>query len=382
MDDGASQRTYTDADIDAWVADRLIDAGQATAIRAHADRREHSSSAITSLSAEFPARQDPGIPGTASDREGTGIPRSTKGAGEHLQQIAYYIGGFTILFAFTIYVGLEWEELTKATRVAIATGTAVGLAGVGIALRRGGAPTGGNVLIFVATGLTPLVTYSLLDALGLWRGGDDANDYASFYERIDAAWLILELASIAVAVTVVGRIRFPLLTLLIAFWVYFLSLDLAEAIWADGPTDEQRSLLVAVVGLAMVVLGIDLQRRGLARYTYWFYLFGLVGVQGGFGAYALMNDSNLWAGIGFLGLSLGWIVVCAWLAEVLFLVAGAAGVYAYATYLAFEIFDGALAFIFVLAAVGLFIVLSTFAYARVIGPWLGRTFRGGDPAVA
>ncbi|HEX5481800.1 MAG TPA: hypothetical protein VFZ08_04155, partial [Terriglobia bacterium] len=63
-----------------------------------------------------------------------------------------------------------------------------------------------------------------------------------FYRTIDANWLILEVACIAVALVAVWRTAFPLLTLLIAFWGWYLSMDVVKAVtghddFAWGPVE-------------------------------------------------------------------------------------------------------------------------------------------------
>ncbi|MDQ3168104.1 MAG: hypothetical protein M3P94_05590 [Chloroflexota bacterium] len=376
MDDPTWQRTNSNADLDEWVAEGLIGPAQAASIRSRTDRRDHLRDPVAFV-----------IPGAGGELHGT-LPGDTPAAGtksspgERLQQIAYYIGGFTILFAFTIFVGLGWEDLADPTRLTIVVVTMATLTAIGIALRRAGALTGGNVLVFGATGLTPLLTFEILKVTGLWDGGEDAETYRSFFRRVDESWLILEIVSIAVAIIVVGWIRFPLVTLLIAFWSYYLSLDVAEAFWADGPTGEQRSLVFAGVGLLMIIVGTDLHRRDLRPYAFWFWLFGLIGAQGGVGAFALQNDRDIWAGLGFLTLSMAWIVMSVWLSSTSFLVFGALGCYAYVSYLAFDIFDGALGFVVTLGAVGLFIILTTFSYQRFLGPWLRRAVRPHRSAAA
>ncbi|MDP9355353.1 MAG: DUF2157 domain-containing protein, partial [Chloroflexota bacterium] len=75
-------------------------------------------------------------------------------------------------------------------------------------------------------------------------------------------------------------------------------------------------------------------------------------------------------------LFLAFVVLSVRLQERTFLVFGALGCYAYASYLAFEVFDGALGFVFALAAIGLTVVLSAVAYQRFVRQaleeWLGR----------
>ncbi|MDP9364153.1 MAG: hypothetical protein M3Q10_08000 [Chloroflexota bacterium] len=354
------------ADVEGWATRGLIGTDQLEAIRAAVGAQSMTAS-TPAVAVEADARR------VSAARE--------QEAGFNLVTIAYYFGGFAILLAYTFFVGLQWEALGRVGQAVVAFGTVGGLWGAGALLRRSGYPQGGNLLIFAGTGIVPLAAYTALRLLGIWPDEDDVDAYQEFYRTVDAAWIYLDVASIAVTLLVLRWIRFPLLTLLLAFWGWYLSMDLAE--WATGRDGwdwgTTEWLVGGAVGLAQLGLGVGLQRRrGRQDFSRWFYLFGHLAVLGNASALAL--DAGVALGLLFLVLYLGFVVVSVWLRARVFLVFGALGCYAYACYLAFEVFEGALGFVFGLAAVGLLIVLSAVAYQRYVRAWLERRLAPLRPA--
>lgn len=291
--------------------------------------------------------------------------------GFNATSVAYYFGGFMILLAYTFFMGLQWENLGRGGQLAVALVSVAGLWAIGDRLRRAGYRLGGNVLIFAGTGVFPLVVYAALRLLNLWPDDADADPYRDFHRRISGTWLLLEGVSILVTLAVLWVVRFPLLTLLLAFWGWYLSMDLVAFIaneerWAWDTTEW---LVGGAVGLAMLVLGVWLRRqRGDQEYSRWFYLFGHVALLGN--AVALALDEGVALGLLFLLLYVGVVAASVWLQSRMFLVFGALGCYASASYLAFDVFAGALGFVFSLAAIGLLVVLSTVAYQRYLHRWL------------
>jgi hypothetical protein len=349
---------FTWADLEHWTGLGLLRPEQLTAIRAH-------------LTEEQAAR-------VAAAPAATG---QTPRAGLNLVTVAYYFGAFIILLAGTIFVGLQWEALGRPGQFAASWGAVGGLWLLGAWLRRGEHDLGGNLLIFAGTGVVPLGVYTLLRILNLWPDAADAASYQAFYRTIDAAWLILEVASIVITLVVIWFARFPHLTLLLAFWVWYISMDLTELVtghenFSWGPTEWTVG---ALVGAAMLALGVWLQRRlGGQDWSRWFYLFGHIAVLGNLAALALGDDAL--PGVLFLAVYVGFVVASVWLQARIFLVFGALGVYAYIAKLAFDVFDRSLGFTLALAVIGLLIVLATVAYERYAQPWLARrivTFNQG-----
>jgi hypothetical protein len=329
------------ADVGVWCEHGLIAPAQANAIRRYV--AEHGSVAATTPAG--PERRH----------------------GFNLVSIAYYFGAFMILLAYTIFVGLQWEELGGATRAALSGGTLLALLGIGTAMRRVGYRTAGDLLIFAGVGIVPLLVHTLMLASGLWP---DTPAYRDFYRLVLPLWIVIEVAGIAAALVAVRLTRFPLHTLLVAFWCWFLSMDLLR--WMAG-TDtwewgEGEQLLGVLIGGAMLVVGVLLQRLARRDYSLWLYLFGHIIVLTHLGALTLHKEGVL--GLVFAAVYLGFVIASVWLQRRVFLVFGALGFYSYACYLAFEIFEGALGFTFGLGAVGLLVVLSAIGYQRVLAPAL------------
>lgn len=138
-------------------------------------------------------------------------------SGLNLVTIAYYFGSVLILLAYTFFVGLAWEDLGAGSQAAIALGTIGGLWAIGGTLRRFGYAIAGSLLIFAGTGIVPLGIYTLQKLVGLWPDGSNTDAYREFYREVAPAWVTLEVTSILVTLAVLWRVRFPLLTLLIAF---------------------------------------------------------------------------------------------------------------------------------------------------------------------
>jgi hypothetical protein len=213
--------------------------------------------------------------------------------------------------------------------------------------------------------------------LNLWPDASGAETYQAFYRTIDGAWIILEIASILITLVVLWLTRFPLLTLLLAFWVWYLSMDLTEVLtghddFAWGPAEWWVG---AAVGLISIGIGVWQQyRHGGQEWSRWFYLFGHIALLGNLAALTLGSDTV--PGVLFLAVYVGCLVASVWLQARIFLVFGALGCYAYVAKLAFDVFAGSLGFTFALAAIGLAIVLVTVAYQRYAQPWLADRFGG------
>ena len=350
MTHASSDLRLTWADLEEWTGLGILRPEQLTAIRAHLAKERD------------PRPEADPVPAPASRERQDGL---------NLVTVAYYFGAFIILLAGTIFVGLQWEDLGRPGQFVAAWGAVAGLWILGAWLRRAGHWLGGNLLIFAGTGVAPLGIYTLLRVVNLWPDSVDAGTYQAFYRTIDAAWLLLEIASIAITLAVIWVTRFPLLTLLLAFWGWYLSIDLTELVnghddFAWGPAEWTVG---ALVGIAMLVLGVWLQRRhGGQEWSVWFYLFGHVTLLGNLSALALGNDTL--PGVLFLAVYVGFVIASVWLQARVFLVFGAIGCYAYIAKLAFDVFDRSLGFTVVLALIGLMIVLVTVGYERYARPWL------------
>ena len=349
-----SDTHFTWADLEQWSRAGLLHPGQLQAIHAHVE----------------------GTPETRPEPEPAAARREHP-AGLNLVTVAYYFGAFIILLAGTIFIGLQWETLGRPGQLIASCGAVAGLWALGGYLRRQGYRRGGDLLIFAGTGVAPLAVYTVLRMLSLWPNSADAASYQAFYRTIDANWLMLETASIAITLAVIWFTRFPLLTLLLGFWGWYLSMDITELLtghddFAWGPAEWWVG---TAVGLAMLGIGVWQQRRlGGQAWSRWFYLFGHVTLFCNLAALAL--DDGAMPGLLFLAVYVGSVVASVRLQSRVFLVFGALGIYAYIAKLAFDVFDRSLGFSLALAVIGLLIVLATVGYQRYAEPWLARRLTG------
>ena len=240
--------------------------------------------------------------------------------------IAYYFGAFIILLAYTFFVGLQWENLGRGGLAVAAwagsrfwligrsSGTEATARGQSADLRGDGSDAARR--LHRAAARRPLA------GLGRGRGlprllpddrrhlGDPGGD---LHRRRPGRRLVT---------------RFPLLTLLIGFWGWYLSMDLTEAVtghddFAWGPAEWCAGR----------------QRAGDAGDRLWLQR----GATGGTGASgstssatspysapgALALDDGPALGLLFLAIYLGGVVASVWLQSRVFLVFGALGCYSY-----------------------------------------------------
>ena len=247
-----------------------------------------------------------------------------------LLTIAYYFGGFMILLGYSLFVGLQWEDLGEASQLAIAAASIAVLWAIGTGLLRSRITLAGDLLIFAGTGLIPLLVYTIENVVGVWPE-ERATPYAGFYREVLPAWIVMELTAMAVATAVLWRVRFPLLTLLIAFWGWLFAMDLAAWVARDGERDWSTSREKAVslaVGLTMVATAIVLQRRATKDYSFWLYLSGFVTALGSFMALAFPQHGLLAFAV-YPAFSILVIVGSDWLERRLVLLFGLLG---YATF--------------------------------------------------
>ena len=236
-------------------------------------------------------------------------------------------------------------------------------ASIGVWLRGKGFIVGGGLLITVAVCLVPLLTYTIEDMLGLWPA-DHPGSYKNYYPWINGSWIVMELATIVAALIALRYVRFAFLTAPIAFSFWFLSMDLAALVFRNAEISwETRQWVSVVVGLCTLLIGYGLDRLfhkvGEPRsedFAFWCYLFGMFAFWGGLTS--MDNGSELTRFV-YLLLNIGFIGLALKTRRVTFLVFGALGVHLYLGHLAYTIFKDSFFFPFVIALLGLSLILVT-----------------------
>lgn len=300
------------------------------------------------------------------NRSGSAEPKASvveRRKGLNIVTVAYYFGAMLMIVACAWFLGDKWERLGSPGILGTVIVYIMIAAGLGWWLRGKGYVVGGGLLITVAVCLVPLLTYSIEDILGLWPS-ERPGRYEDYYPWINGSWIVMELATIAAAGVALRFIRFGFLTAPIAFSFWFLSMDLAALIFKNADLSwETRQWTSVVVGMCTLLVGYGLERYlhkpGEPRsedFAFWCYLFGMLAFWGGLTS---MNSGSEIKQALYALLNVGFIWLAVKLRRSTFLVFGALGVHLYLGHLAYQVFQDSFFFPFVLALLGLSLILLT-----------------------
>jgi hypothetical protein len=299
----------------------------------------------------------------ASDSAAGLTPPTEQRKGLNLVTVAYYSGAMLMITACAWFLGDKWNALGSRGVFIVTLLYGLIAARVGWWLRTKGYMVGGGLLITVAVCLVPLLTYTIEDMLHLWPGNGPA-DYKDYYPWINGSWIVMELATILVAGLALRWVRFSFLTAPMAFSFWFLSMDIAALILREPSLNfEARKWVSVIVGLVTILVGYGLDRTikrsksdWTEDYAFWCYLFGLMAFWGGLTS---MDSGSELKRVVYLLLNVGLIGIAVRLRRSTFLVFGAIGVHIYLGHLAYEVFKDSFFFPFVLALLGLSLILVT-----------------------
>jgi len=266
------------------------------------------------------------------------------------------------------FLGDKWNSLGSPGILATVILYMMIAGSLGWWLRNKGYIVGGGLLITVTACLVPLLTYAIEDITGLWPS-KYPGAYDGYYVWINGSWIVVELATIVVAAVALRIVRFGFLTAPIAFSFWFLSMDLASLITKNANLSwETEEWLSVGVGLCTLLVGYGLDRSlhkpGEPRsedFAFWCYLFGMMAFWGGLTS---MNGRSEWMRLWYALLNVAFIGLAVKLRRATFLVFGALGVFVYLGHLAYEVFKDSFFLPFVLALLGLSLILATVWFQR------------------
>lgn len=277
-------------------------------------------------------------------------------AGAH---VLYYLGGFTALGAMTLFMTLGWQSLGHVGRLAMVAGYLLGALALTEWLLRRDLRIPAGILATLAVAMVPLGVYALQDLLGYWPSNPTDNlAYRDYHARVDARWLLMEVATLAGAAAALWRYRLPFLVLPLAVTLWYVSLDLTPLIYGQQVTllSSEGAWVSGVFGVAMVLLAVavDLRSRPGRDYAFWLYLYGVLSYWSGLAS--LLWDSSEGEKFAYLCANLVLIFIGAALGRRVFAVFGGLGVAGYLGYLSFRLFPDSLIFTFALTAIGLLVI--------------------------
>jgi len=302
--------------------------------------------------------------------------------------LLWYAGALIVLTAMGMFsttaFGLWGDKALLTTALIYAVLFAV----AGRHLWRRDLRTPGGLLVTCAVGMAPLAIFVLQDMFG-YNPVDDRNSYRDFYVWIKSSWLPMELGTIAAALIALLAFPFPFLVMIIAFCLWFMSMDLTP--WLMGVeqfTWEQRATVSMYFGLAILAVAwlVDLRRWRSGDFAFWLHLFGVMAFWGGLTA---QHSGDEFGKAVYCAINVGLVFLSLFLMRRVYAVFGAVGVTMYLGHLAWDVFKDSILFPFALSGVGVLLIafgLLFHKYGNAVGGALGELMpthlRGMRPAHA
>ena len=300
--------------------------------------------------------------------------------------ITYYLGALTVMFAFGWFLVDRWEALGPGGILAVTTVYAALFVVAGEYLRRQGFRVAGGLLTGVAVGMTPLIVWAAQDVMGLWppgaRGGmrepfDGPFDHLT---RSDAGnWIVIEAATIVVALVAFRRLRFAFLLAPAAIAFLFLPRHVVELMLGAPLGRFSEAWIMAATGVGLLTIAYAIDRHDVSRTdtAYWPYLVGVVVT-----AFAIAELWDRYPGVRHLLPVLALLVITASLTlrRAIFLAFGGVMLYAYLAWLAFDLFRSSAMFPIILATLGVAIIIGAVWIQRAYPRMVARVNAGlADP---
>ena len=304
----------------------------------------------------------------------TPLPTAGTGPKFGFVNVLYYLGGMVAISAMSLFMTLGFESMGAVGLLAIGVAYLVACLKVADHFKARGLPVPAGILATLAVVLVPLVVWCVQSLLGLWPPGANGN-FSDYHVFINWRWTTLEFATLAAGVVMLWRYRLPFMVMPIAVTVWYMSMDVANALMQNSGFDWKFTRDVSVVfGMATIALAmwVDVRSRKSATpewrqdFAFWLYLFGAIMFWGGLS----LRDSDSELGkFLYALLNLALILGGAAIGRRVFTVFGALGVAAYLGYLSHRVFQNSMMFPFVLTLIGLGVV------------WLGVWWQRNETAI-
>ncbi len=277
--------------------------------------------------------------------------------------VLYYLGALMILSAFGWFLGRQWDSLGPWGIFAVSSLYAGLFLFLGRFLRDENFPTASGLLYTCAVGMVPLMTYALQAGCGVWPKGVPPGGYNGYYLWINGSWIIIEMATVAVGLFALRKVKFSFLVMPMAIALWFFSMDIAEIILSTNHlTWESRSWVSVATGALYLIVGRVVEKHSDGvDYAFWVYFAGLLAFWGGLTSLPSHGEFSRFI---YLLINLGLLATSLRLGRKTFAVFGGMGIWAYIGHLAYTVFKDSAAFPLVLALVGLMVILSAVLFQK------------------
>ncbi|MCC6317054.1 MAG: hypothetical protein IT361_05110 [Gemmatimonadaceae bacterium] len=297
--------------------------------------------------------------------------------------VAYSLGALLVMFAAGWFLAKQWDALGGAGVLAVALLYAALLTVGGVWAARHGFVLGARVAWMLAVSLTPLVAWSLLDLTGEWPARPAEDALWRYTPYISTRFLVLDLATVLVALVVWRRRRFPELMLPLAIALWWTFFHLARVLEVGAASDGYQNWIVMTAALTLLAIADGIERwqrrTGARREGDFAEPMWYCGVAAFSIAYMILwSDANGWKHL-MPVVAAGLLLLSIVSGRKFISIVGMLGVFGYLAWLASEVFEDSALFPLVLAALGIAMVFATVWLQRRIPAFiarLGGTHRG------
>ena len=292
-----------------------------------------------------------------------------------LAHVLWYAGALIVIGAMGMFSTLAFNAMGGWALSATALAYAVVFTAAGHYLwHHKNLRVPGGLLIVIAVSMAPLAVYGIQDALGLWGQFGRPGTAHDFYIWIKGGWIFMEFAAIAAAVIALWRYPFPFLVMIIAFALWFMSMDLTP--WFFGRAEfifGEKSIVSLWFGLAVLVVAylVDRRERG-GDFAFWLHLFGMIAFWGGLTS---TGGGGEMGKLVYALINVGLLLMSVLLGRRVYAVFGTLGIAMYLGHLSYEVFKDSLMFPFALSLIGIAIIALGLLYHRnqaALAAWVER----------
>jgi hypothetical protein len=298
--------------------------------------------------------------------------------------VLWYAGALIVMAAMGIFSTTAFMAMGGGALTVTGVIYGLGFLALGRHLWRKGLHTPGGLAITVAVSMVPLAIYGIQEALGSGASQVGAGHYGSFFEYIRSGHVLMEAGTILAGVVALRSWPFPFIVFVLAFMLWFLSMDLAVwfvgSRWEEFATPRDVSLIFGIVMIVVAWL-VDLRNWRGGDFAFWLHLFGVMCFWGGLSLHA--SGDNLGRAIYAL-INIALIFLGVFLGRRVYAVFGTLGLMFYLGDLSWQVFDNVLLFSFALSFIGLGIIwlgLVLHRNERRLGAWLAHNLPPGVAAL-
>jgi hypothetical protein len=276
--------------------------------------------------------------------------------------VAYWAGAIAVLTAFGSFLVSRWQVLGPAGVLVVALVYAVLFAGTARWLDREGFRMAAAIATLLVVGMTPIVTWSLLSLTGLWDLYPAGRQtlYIEIFDPLwsQLRWLPIDFATILAALVALRRVRVGVLALPIAaalsaaaghIIALIIEPEFANALGGRLP-------LVLSTCLFAIAYTLDVRTTDGEDYAVWFYIAAVIALIMALGGF--WRGASVVAAHGTLLAATILAFAAVKLRRRILVLAAFIGFVAYLGYLAFDVFEDAVAFPVALATIGIVVILA------------------------